>query len=65
MTGTLLVGILAAVVALVLVRFAAKQPWVVAAIAAVVVLVAIILGFLALYIGIIVYKRQKRKKELM
>lgn len=28
-------------------------------------LVAIILGFLALYIGIIVYKRQKRKKELM
>ncbi len=41
MTGTLLVGILAAVVALVLVRFAAKQPWVVAAIAAVVVLVAI------------------------
>ena len=29
-----------------------------------VVLVAIILGFLGVYIGILVYKRQKRKREL-
>ena len=28
------------------------------------VLVAIILGFLAVYIAILVYKRQKRKREL-
>ena len=41
MTGTLIVGILAAVIALVLMRFAAKQPWVISVLAAVVVLVAI------------------------
>ena len=41
MTGTLIVGILAALVAFALMRFAAKQPWAVAIIAAVVVLVSI------------------------
>ena len=41
MTGTLIVGILAAAITLILLRFAAKQSWVVSVIAAVVVLVAI------------------------
>ena len=41
MTGSLMVGILAAVVALLMMRFAAKQSWVVSVIAAVVVLVSI------------------------
>ena len=41
MTGTLIVGILAAALALILMRFAAKQPWAVSVIAAAVVLVSI------------------------
>ena len=41
MTGTLIVGILCAVIAFALMRFAAKQSWVVSLLAAAAVLVSI------------------------